>query len=136
MNRNKLYTLILSACVAGYAWLAYSNHFTRFSDTGTGMCFIKHVSGIPCPSCGSTRSVLAILHGDVIGAFLWNPFGFILLAFLLLVPAWIIFDLFTRKNSFLHFYQQTEIFLKRRKVAWLAIAIVSANWIWNIHKGL
>ena len=28
---------------------------------------------IPCPVCGGTRSVLALLHGSVVDSFLWNP---------------------------------------------------------------
>jgi Protein of unknown function (DUF2752) len=30
--------------------------------------------GIPCPTTGCTRSLLALFHGDIRGSLLWNPF--------------------------------------------------------------
>lgn len=53
-------------------------------------CVIKNVSGIPCPSCGMTRSYLHVLHGEFGEAFYDHPLFFtvpiiLVLAYLLSV---------------------------------------------------
>lgn len=36
-------------------------------------CMFKRLTGIPCPTCGSTRAVLYLSHGDIATAFFMNP---------------------------------------------------------------
>ena len=36
-------------------------------------CVFKGLTGIPCPTCGSTRSVVYLSHGKVLSAFAMNP---------------------------------------------------------------
>ena len=45
--------------------------FAVFSDTG--ICVFRRVTGVPCPSCGMTRSYLALFHGDLKTAFFMHP---------------------------------------------------------------
>ncbi|MDP3641711.1 MAG: DUF2752 domain-containing protein [Bacteroidota bacterium] len=136
MARNKLYVLLSSACAAGYIWLMLTYHRNVSLALEPGVCLFKRVTGVPCPSCGSTRSVLSILNGDIIGAILWNPFGIIIVSILLVFPVWMIGDVLSRKNTLFNAYNRTELFLKRRWIAIPAILLVLLNWIWNIFKGL
>ncbi len=124
------------ACVAGYAWIGVQLYQDRFTDTPINACIVKHVTGIPCPSCGSTRSVLSILKGDFWNAAWWNPFGFLITIILLVVPVWLTVDYRSNRSSLFEFYLHAEAFLQRKYVAAFAILIVIANWIWNINKGL
>jgi len=39
-------------------------------------CVVKNISGIPCPSCGMTRSYLHVLEGDFQAAFYDHPLFF------------------------------------------------------------
>jgi Protein of unknown function (DUF2752) len=36
-------------------------------------CVFKGLTGIPCPTCGSTRAVVQLSHGDFLSAFVMNP---------------------------------------------------------------
>jgi hypothetical protein len=47
-------------------------------------CAFHQMTGLPCPGCGLTRSVLALLRGNPRDSFLLHPFGSILLACLFL----------------------------------------------------
>lgn len=66
--------------------------------TGTA-CWFQSVVGLPCPGCGTTRAVLALLEGRVGEALRWHPLIFVSL---LLVPAYAILrhgPLKTRKKA-------------------------------------
>lgn len=64
---HELLWLLVSVTAAGVgaAWLALHLPWPR--------CNFQALFGIPCVTCGSTRSALALLHGDILGAWSWNP---------------------------------------------------------------
>ncbi len=37
------------------------------------VCGFRSWTGLPCPTCGTTRMVDALLHGDFVAAVAWNP---------------------------------------------------------------
>lgn len=37
------------------------------------VCPLHHLTGLYCPGCGTTRAVLALMHGDLYSAFRYNP---------------------------------------------------------------
>lgn len=37
------------------------------------VCAFKAATGLPCPVCGLTRAHLALVRGDLRGAFYWHP---------------------------------------------------------------
>jgi len=39
-------------------------------------CAFRAMTGCPCPTCGATRCVLALLHGHAGAALAWNPLVF------------------------------------------------------------
>lgn len=53
------------------------------------VCLFSKVTGLPCPGCGMTRAIAALLHGEWRQALLYHPFspGFALLGLLLLFCA-------------------------------------------------
>lgn len=137
MSRNKLYTIILLLCAAGYVWLALSFKYSNAAESkDTGICLFKKVTSLPCPSCGTTRSVISLINGDVVSAIKWNPFGLIVMLFIIIAPIWIVYDLVNKKSAFYRFYKHSELFLRRKYIAIPAIILVLLNWIWNIYKGL
>jgi hypothetical protein len=46
-------------------------------------CPFRTITGFTCPGCGSTRGLHRLLHGDVVGAFEFNPLMVVALPFLL-----------------------------------------------------
>lgn len=49
------------------------------------VCLFRKMTGLACPGCGSTRALHALLHGDVVTAFKFNPFMMLALPFLFYV---------------------------------------------------
>lgn len=135
MSRNKLYTLLLPACIAGYIWLGFSGKVIHQQRTFR-LCLWHAVTQLPCPSCGLTRSVVAILDGDWLLAAAINPLGFPVALFLLIAPLWILADLSVQGDTFFRWYKRSEHFLRRRPVAITLVLLLLINWVWNIHKEL
>ncbi len=137
MNRLRLYAFLIGMCMTGYAWLGYS-----FSQKAVGAChaysacMIKNVTGVPCPSCGATRSVMSIVEGHFAEAAHQNPLGIIIAFLMVALPVWIVVDLFRKSSSLLRSYENFEIWFRQPKVAITAGALILINWIWSISKGL
>ena len=132
----KLYAILLIACTAGYIWLFYGMKKLRTEEKTVGVCLFKYATNIPCPSCGSTRSALALLNGNFSKALYFNPFGIIIASIMLVAPGWVLYDLATKKKTLLRVYEQTETLLKNPKIAIPLVLLVVINWIWNIKKYL
>lgn len=133
MKPTKLYIIVIGACMAGYIWLGFQSCLP--SDE-VGLCLIKQSTNIPCPSCGTSRSILSISKGDFHKAFLWNPLGYLSLFIMLISPFWILMDWISNKTTFFKAYQYIENQFKKPIIYIPSIVLILANWIWNILKGL
>lgn len=58
------------------------------------ICLIYSTTGIPCPTCGMTRSYLSLLQGDISRAFWFHPL-------FPLAPV-LLYTLFTRKKKMVY----------------------------------
>ncbi len=47
------------------------------------VCSFRALTGLPCPGCGLTRSMLATAHGDLSRAWTMHPIGILFFALLL-----------------------------------------------------
>ncbi len=60
-------------------------HYTSVLPAGKVMgilpliCPFKLITGIPCPGCGMTHSLLSIAQGNIKDAFYFNPFSFFII---------------------------------------------------------
>lgn len=126
---------MLIVCIAGYIWISFNLHAEEKHSNVT-TCIIKRCTNIPCPSCGTTRSIILLTHADFFNALILNPLGFFAAIFLIVVPLWILIDLLFKKDSLYAFYKSFELFLQKPKYAILFIFLIVLNWIWNIYKGL
>lgn len=141
MNAKKLYLVAGLLLMLGYGWLGYlslaeANHAHGVSQYTPNVCLIKQITGFPCPSCGTSRSVLALTDGNFQHAIMTNPLGFIVFAIMLILPLWMLFDLATKRSSMHICYLKSEEALKQKMIAIPLICLALINWIWNINKGL
>ncbi|HJZ41881.1 MAG TPA: DUF2752 domain-containing protein [Bacteroidales bacterium] len=137
VKRIRLYLFILISCAVGYAWLLFAFFSGNTEkENPIEVCLIKHVTDIPCPSCGSTRAALSLLHGNISESLVINPFGLIIVLLMTVAPPWIFYDLVTRKDTFQKYYISIEVFIRKPKIAITFSLLVLINWIWNISKGL
>ena len=137
MSKNGLYIFLISLSLAGYAWLAWN--FVEGSGRASTptLCVFKEVTGLPCPSCGTTRSLVLLMRGNFRESLQINPFGILFAIALLIIHLWIFVDLLRNTDSFYRRYVRAERVLAQNR--WLsvsAIVVVSLNWFWNIAKGL
>ena len=67
--------LVLGAGVAAI-WLRL--------DLPRPICHLREWTGVPCPTCGSSRMVEALLRGEVFEALRWNPLALLTVVLLAL----------------------------------------------------
>ncbi|MCP9882564.1 DUF2752 domain-containing protein [Cyanobium sp. Alchichica 3B3-8F6] len=63
----------------------------RALPLGLWRCPVRQLTGIPCPTCYLTRSVLATLQGDLAQALHWHAFGPLLVALTVGLGVWVAF---------------------------------------------
>jgi hypothetical protein len=131
MTRNKLYRLVLIACFVGFIYLLYSVYYK--SNSQTTVCFFKNVTGISCPSCGTTTAIILLLRGAFIASFLKNPFGILVFGILFVSPIWIFLDILNQKNSFYQTYCKLEQKIKSPIIAAVLILLVLLNWYYILN---
>lgn len=119
--------LLLGLCIGAF-WVA-GNYFGLIHFT---TCPMKNLTGLPCPSCGSTRATMKILHGDLWEGICLNPNAIFILLFILLFP--VVFYL--RHSSKPGIYRDIN---RKMSSLWFIIPFVcleTAIWIHNLAIGL
>ena len=131
-KRRQLYPLLLLLISCGYVWLLVCNNSSR--GVGWNGCLTRYFFHIPCPSCGTTRAVRAAFHGEWLESLCFNPLGILLAAMMVIIPFWILVDVFTGSTSLLKAY----CFIERKFRTWPyalgGILALLINWIWNLLK--
>lgn len=135
MSKGRLYPIIGIVNFIGICWLFY--HFKEVNSYNSNpICPIKLTSGYPCPSCGSTRSILAIFQGNFIEALYLNPLGYVGITLLFITSILWIIDVIKKSDTLLRFYFYSENILKQKLITIPLIILILINWIWNITKEL
>ncbi len=101
---------------------------SRFIPT----CLFKGLSGIPCPTCGATRSIVRLSYGDLRGSLSANP------AVSLLFLLALLFFIY-RLIALILDLPRVEFFLTDRgksRIRAAAIMLVLVNWIYLVVAGI
>jgi hypothetical protein len=119
-DHELIWLAISATSIAGAAaWLALALPWPK--------CAFLAVTGLPCVTCGATRSTIAFLHGDFLSALRWNPLAFV--AFCALVA----FDLYAviviaGQRARLRIVDWTA---REKNVARIAVlSLLALNWIY------
>ena len=114
--------VIWLAAVALYTALA------RSVDHAPSLCVFRTFTGLPCPTCGTTRATLAFARGDILAGVLYNPFVVTALAIgsTFCVVPWV-------------FGRRIEIAISPRskRFGWTLVAVLFlTNWAYLIARGI
>jgi hypothetical protein len=102
---------------------------TLFADS-LWSCTFKSLTGIPCPTCGTTRAALALAHFDVLGAFSHYP---------LPTLGWVLFLGGGLVSASMALAGRTPPAIPNRLPVWARgaiVALVVANWAYSIATGV
>ena len=99
---------LIASLLGGFFYIYY---FFNPSTSFFIPCPFHHITGLYCPGCGSQRAVHLLLHGDILGAFRFNPLMVLTLPILIYglgitVANWI----FGTSFRFMLFYSKIFIF--------------------------
>ncbi|MDQ3116685.1 MAG: DUF2752 domain-containing protein [Verrucomicrobiota bacterium] len=93
----------------------------------TPPCVFHSLTGLPCPTCGSTRAAYHFLHGHFAVSFLLNPLAFLSFCALVIFDLYALAVLLTRAPRFrLQQFSPADQWLLRS----LALALIAANWFY------
>lgn len=132
---KRLYLYVTALLVVSYTYVGWSLYHKGTPHTET-ICVFKNITGVACPSCGSTRAVLLLTQGNIAQAGLTNPLGYLIAFFMLTVPFWLLYDVATQKTTFYNQYRAAEKRLSSMWIISILTLLVLSNWIWNIYKNL
>jgi type IV secretory pathway TrbD component len=95
---------------------------------GIGICPLRRLTGIPCPTCGATRAALALVRGELAAALGFHPLVTVLLlgAGLYALAAGISL-LMTRRIPVVRASAKTW-----RRVAGILLLLAAASWACQI----
>lgn len=127
MSAIRFYALGITGCIASWTWIAMS-----INQCGQGIwkgCLIKYFLHIPCPACGSTRAIIAIIDGHIQEALALNPLGFVLLALLILLTVGIPYDYLRRQHNLYHLFTWADTCLHIKSVFIPTMSIILLNWL-------
>lgn len=95
-------------------------------------CRFREWTGLPCPGCGSTRMIDALLSGDVAAAAGWNP---LVLGALTAVLAWAVLSV---SRLALGLPPRRLVLAPRERVAlrWLVAGLLAAGWSYLVWRGV
>jgi hypothetical protein len=78
--------VVLAACasiVLAALLLEPSGEFVKAGPwTLPSVCTFRQITGIPCPGCGLTRSIVAAIHGDWSASYTYHRLGLVVVLYL------------------------------------------------------
>jgi hypothetical protein len=114
----------IGAAAAGTVWLLGLDHLP------VTFCVFKGLTGLPCPTCGSTRALARLFGLDLAGAVAMNPLATLVAV---VMAAWALADLVLLPR-----HRSLKVEVSTRLGNWLRAAALLAfflNWVYLLVVG-
>lgn len=109
-DTNKIWKFALILLLFGGFFIVYF-FFNPSENSFFIPCPFHYITGLFCPGCGSQRAIHLLLHGDIVGAFRFNPLMVLTLPILIYGLAITIANwIFGTKYRLMLFYSNLFIF--------------------------
>ena len=120
INHELIWLLVsLGGAIGLAAWLA--------ARLPTPQCTFYSLTGLPCVTCGATRSAFHFLHGHFLTSFLFNPLAFLAFCGVVVFDFYALAVLITGAPR-LRFSDFS--FAQKRLLRGAAILLLAANWLY------
>jgi hypothetical protein len=109
--------------IVGAVWFCFvvtAVLLSRRYNTPIEICLFKRITGIPCPTCGSTTGGLLILQGRFLQGWLANPFVYTAVP---LIGLHLLFQIVTGYSIRFRYSKRGRLV-----VTILLIAVILGNW--------
>jgi hypothetical protein len=96
------------------------------------VCLLREWTGVPCPTCGTTRLIEDLLSGDILGALAWNPLVFLIMT---AVAVWAVLS----AARFAFGLPTWRVVLSPRErfgARALALAALVGGWAWVLWRSV
>lgn len=117
----------LAAGIVGAVWFGFVVTAVlaaqRF-NTPLELCLFKRITGIPCPTCGSTTGGMLILQGHFLQGWLANPFVYTAVP---LIGLHLLFQIITGYSIRFRYTKR-----ERTVVTFLLAAAILGNWAYLV----
>lgn len=124
-DHEVIWPVVSAACLAlAYVWIRLELPIPR--------CGFHVFTGWPCPACGATRGVVALLRGEFAEALRFNPLVLLVVASVLAFDVYAVIALCGRGRRVRLLRPR---FLRPLMVRTGVIALVTMNWVYLIHRG-
>jgi Protein of unknown function (DUF2752) len=93
----------------------------------TPQCAFRALTGLPCVTCGATRSASQFIHGHFAASLLYNPLAFLIYSGVAIFDLYAVVVLITGAPRFrLGNFSHTE----KRLIRGMVIALLAGNWLY------
>ena len=103
------------------------NELVPRPEGAPALCHFRRLTGVECPTCGSTRAVRAMMRGDLLGALTANP---LMTTFVVGIVLWFVVRIVAQRR--------VVVEASRAWHRWTVVLLLGAllvNWGWVIWRG-
>jgi len=94
-------------------------------------CTFRTLTGVPCVTCGATRAAMALMEGNIVGAFWLNPLVFVGMAAVALFNLYALAVLLMRAPRLRVVAPARRV---RRTLVAISCSVLLLNWIYLLRQ--